>query len=79
MNEIDNIKRLAGILKEYDEYEDDTGAAEQIANTYINGNISDAFQAVQGNISLFAEVALYLSRTSPNELGHFLQMAVQRG
>ena len=76
--EIDDIKRRAGILTEYDEYEDDDGSAEQIANPYNNGNISDAFQAMRGNIALFAEVALYLGRTAPNDLSNFLQMATRR-
>ena len=78
-SEIEEIKRRAGLITEYDEYEDDHGSAEQIANTYVNGNIKDAFQAMQGNISLFAEVALYLSRMSPNDLTNFLQMAARRG
>ena len=77
MDEIQDIKRRAGILTEFEE--EDLGSAEHIANNYINGNISDAFQAMRGNIGLFAEVALYLARTTPNELGHFLQMATRQG
>lgn len=81
MDEIADIKRLAGIKEE--EYPHlnihAESSAADLARTFINGNISDAFNAVQGNLPLFAEVALILNNVGHDELLGFLQMAMKRG
>ncbi len=80
MDEIENIKRLAGILSEADYGMDPhPGSAADVARNYINGNISDAFAAVSGNIGLFAEVVLILQNRDRNEMNSFLQAAMRRG
>jgi hypothetical protein len=100
-DEIDNIKRLAGIT-EADHLGDDHGnypqgisgfgkddgsqgspdgnSVESIADNFINGNQKDAFQAIGGNIALFAQVVLYMrSSVGKEALMSFLNFASRRG
>lgn len=79
MNEIDDIKRLAGISEADYGMDPHSGSAADIARNYINGNISDAFAAVSGNIGLFAEVVLILQNRGQDEMISFLQAAMRRG
>lgn len=80
MSDIDDIKRRAGILNEYEHLNAHAESnAADLARTYINGNISDAFAGVEGNLPLFAEVALILNNMGHDEMIQFLQMAMRRG
>jgi hypothetical protein len=73
-SEIEEIKRRAGLITEDEDY------AAEIANTYINGNIKDAFAAIGNNIALFAEVVLAISSYhGSEEAEQFLNMVARRG
>ncbi len=75
MSDLDNLKRRAGIIAE-----DEVSNIEFIGNNFINGNQKDTFQAIGGNVSLFAQVAIYLGATGGQEsLMNFLNHTARRG
>lgn len=90
--DITDLKRRAGIITEgdFDNYPqsgdgpqvspDGSDSPEFIATNFINGNQSDAFNAIGGNVALFAQVAMSLGSSDGSEaLMNFLQFASRRG
>jgi hypothetical protein len=83
MSDIDDLKRRAGITEM--DYPQDGPAGHaykgvpQIADTFKNGNIKDAFEAIGSDVSLFARVAIYLNHMDKPEFERFLKIASKRG
>jgi hypothetical protein len=71
-----DLKRRAGITEEYDGSQHPAA----IAQNFVNGNQKDAFQAIGGNVGLFAQVALHFAESyGPEQMTYFLQFASRRG
>ena len=71
-----DLKRRAGIVEEYDGSQHPAA----IAQNFINGNQKDAFQALGGNLGLFAQVVLHFGEAyGQTEMMNFLQFASRRG
>ena len=74
--DVAEIKRRAGIVNE--NY-DGSQHPQAIADNFINGNITEAFRAIGGDISLFAQTALLLQETNNLEFTRFLNYASRWG
>lgn len=75
--DVTELQRRAGIVNE--SAYDGSQHPQAIADNFINGNIKDAFQAIGGDISLFANVALFLRENNEREFMRFLVQASARG
>jgi hypothetical protein len=71
-----DLKRRAGITENE---EHAYAGVPQIAATFKNGNIADAFAAIGNDVSLFARVANYLRMMDEPEFLRLLKIAGQRG